>query len=239
MEPMPDHRLASPPPTFADTRLAAHRLAVYVVSPARRHATGRIGLRAGEGAVFATPPFDGQVVRLEATRLVRDRDGDREEAPVTTLAAAAAFLLGGPPDLEYATGVDVPDAGDVHAPLALDPAAADQLGGWYRFGFAVLATMRDEAGEDASEIQLWPEHFDAALDAPCGAGRITFGASPGDATSDEPYLYVLPPGPVERSGTWNASGFAGAVLPLSAFLDADDQRAAARDFLRSRRDAAA
>lgn len=47
---MSDHRLASPLPTFADTRLAAHRLAVYVVSPARRRATGRIGLRAGEGA---------------------------------------------------------------------------------------------------------------------------------------------------------------------------------------------
>lgn len=235
---MPDDRLASPLPTFADTRLAAHRLAVYVVSPARRRATGRIGLRAGEGAVYVTPPFDGHEVRLEPARLVRDRDGDREVAPVTSLAQAATFLLGGPPDLEYAAGFDVPDTGDIDAPLALDPAAAAQLGAWYRFGFAALATMRGEAGGDASEIQLWPEHFDAAVDAPCGGGRITFGASPGDATSGEPYLYVLPPGPVERDETWNATGFTGAALPLSAFVDAIDQRAAALAFLRGRLDAA-
>ncbi len=189
---MPDDRLATPLPTFADTRLAAHRLAVYVVSPARRRATGRIGLRAGDGAVYVTPPFDGRVVRLEPGGLVDDREGAREAAPVTTLGGAAAFLLDGPPDVDYAKDFDVPDPGDLDAPLALDPAAADQLGAWYRFGFAVLGAMRDEAGGDASEIQLWPEHFDAAVDAPCGGGRITFGASPGDATSDEPYLYVLP-----------------------------------------------
>jgi hypothetical protein len=189
--------------------------------------------------VYVTPAFDGRVVRLEPGGLVDDRDGAREEAPVTTLRDAAAFLLDGPPDVENAKDFDVPDAGDLDAPLALDPAAADQLGTWYRFGFAVLGAMRDEAGEGASEIQLWPEHFDAAMDAPCGDGRITFGASPGDATSDEPYLYVLPPGPVEPGETWNATGFTGAVLPLSAFVDADDQRAAALAFLRGRRDAAA
>jgi hypothetical protein len=44
---------------------------------------------------------------------------------------------------------------------------------------------------------------------------------------------------VEYGETWNATGFTGAVMPLSAFVDADDQRAAALDFLRSRRDALA
>ncbi|HTI34895.1 MAG TPA: hypothetical protein VL422_14550 [Miltoncostaea sp.] len=229
------HPLATPLPTFAATRLAAHRLAVYVVSPARRRATGRIGLRAGAGAVYVTPPFDGQAVRLEPAALVRDVGGAREEVPVTTLRDAAAFLLGGAPDVEYATDFDVPPPGGLDDALAYDPAAAEQLGAWYRFGFDVLGTMR----EGAAEVQLWPEHFDAAVDAPLGEGRITFGASPGDATSDEPYLYVLPPGPVERGEVWNAAGFTGAVLPLSAFVDADDQRTAALGFLRSRWDAAA
>lgn len=235
---MPAPRLATPLPAFGDTRLAAHRLAVYVVSPARRRATGRIGLRAGDGAVYVTPEFEGRVARLEPGGLVRVRGAERQSAPVTTLNEAAAFLLGGPPDVEYAGGFDVPAAGDLDAALPLDPAAAAQLGDWYRFGFAVLGAMREEAGEGASEVQLWPEHFDAAVDAPCGGGRITFGASPGDATSDEPYLYVLPPGPVEPSETWNATGFSGAALPLSAFVDADDQAGAALAFLRSRRDAA-
>jgi hypothetical protein len=232
-------RLATPLPTFAATRLAAHRLAAYVVSPARRWATGRIGLRAGPGAVYVTPPFDGQALRLEPGALVRDRGGTREEVPVTTLRDAAAFLLGGAPDVDYAKDFDVPPAGGLDEPLQYDAAAAEQLGAWFRFGFDVLATLREEAGDGASEVQLWPEHFDAALDAPLGGGRVTFGASPGDATSDEPYLYVLPPGTVERGEVWNATGFTGAVLPLSSFVDDEDQRAAALSFLRGRRDAAA
>ena len=54
--PMNSTPLSPPPATFAVTRGAAHRLAVYVISPARRRATGRIGLRAHPGG-FATPPF--------------------------------------------------------------------------------------------------------------------------------------------------------------------------------------
>jgi hypothetical protein len=77
------------------------------------------------------------------------------------------------------------------------------------------------------------------VEVPWGDGRITFGASPGDRTSDEPYLYVLPPGPVDPSETWNARGFTGAALPFSDFAGAGDQRAAALAFLRSRRDAVA
>ena len=61
----------------------------------------------------------------------------------------------------------------------------------------------------------------------------------GDAASPEPYLYVLPPGPVERDGTWNAASFRGAALPLTAFVREADQRAAALAFYRSRRAAAA
>lgn len=38
--------------SFPPTRLAMHRVAAYVVSPARRHAMGRMGLR-------ATPPPAG------------------------------------------------------------------------------------------------------------------------------------------------------------------------------------
>jgi len=235
-------RALSPPPgTFVATRDAAHRLAVYVISPARRRATGRIGLRASPGG-FTTPSFgDGERVRLEIDRLVRERGGESAWAPVTTLTDAAAFVLDGPPDAEWAEGFDVPPLGDPDAPLPIDPSAGALLGAWYAFAFDLLGTLREElAADDPGEIQLWPEHFDAAFDAAPGrggGGRITFGASPGDATSDEPYLYVLPPGPVERDEVWNAEGFTGAVLALSDFVDAADQRAAALGFLRSRRSA--
>lgn len=232
---MTENPLSPPPATFAATRDAAHRLAVYVVSPARRRVTGRIGLRASPGG-YTTPPFgDDERVRLEIDRLVREQAGAAESAPVTTLSAAAGFVLGGPPDVEWAEKFDVPPPGDPDAPLSLDPAAAALLGAWYGFAFDVLGALRAEAAAaDPSEVQLWPEHFDAAFDADAGGGRATFGASPGDATSDEPYLYVLPPGPVERGDVWNAEGFTGAVLPLSGFLEEAGQRAAALAFLRSR-----
>ena len=234
---MPENPLSTPPVTFADTRDAAHRLAVYVISPARRRVTGRIGLRAAPGG-FTTPPFgdDDERVRLDVDLLVRERGGESETAPVTTLAEAAAFVLGGPPDTEGAEGFDVPPMGDPDRALAVDPAAATLLGDWYGFAWEVLGTLREElAADEPSEVQLWPEHFDAAFDAAAEDGRVTFGASPGDATSDEPYLYVLPPGPVERGETWNAEGFAGAVLPLSAFVGEEDQSAVALAFLRGRR----
>ena len=233
MDPRP---LSTPPATFAATRDAAHRLAVYVVSPARRRVTGRIGLRAAPGG-YATPVFgDGERVGLDVDRLVVERGGRTESARVSTLGAAAAFALGGPPDVEWAEGFDLPPPGDPDAALPIDPAAGALLGAWYGFAFEVLGALREELVADSpSEIQLWPEHFDAAFDAAQGGGRITFGASPGDVTSDAPYLYVLPPGPVARDEVWNAEGFSGAALPLTAFVGAADQRAAALAFLRGRR----
>ncbi len=232
---MTEPPLPTLPAGFAATREAAHRLAVYVIAPARRRATGRIGLRASPGG-FATPAFgEGERVRLDLGRLVRERAGSVESAPVTTLAAAAAFVLGGPPDTEGAEGFDVPPPGDPDAPLAIGGDASAFLAAWYAFAFDVLGTLRDGPGlDDPSEIQLWPEHFDAAFDAAVAGGRATFGASPGDATYDAPYLYVLPPGPVPRDEVWNAVGFTGAALPLPAFAGAADQRGTALGFLRGR-----
>ena len=44
------------PPDYAETREALHRLACYVLSPARKAVTGRIGLRSTPGG-FGTPVF--------------------------------------------------------------------------------------------------------------------------------------------------------------------------------------
>lgn len=235
-------RLQAPPPAFADTRLALHRVAVYAVSPARRRANGKIGLRYTMGGV-GTPFFgDDEQVRLEGDRIVRQAGGEARAEPLTTLAAAALLALGGPPDLEWAEGFDVPEAGDPAAPLAIDAGSARLLGDWFGFAWSVLEELRaDPASAPAGRTQLWPEHFDAAFDGgPDGTGRATYGASPGDAAVPEPYLYVLPLGePAPRGPLWNATGFTGAILPLSGFVGDDDQRAAALAFLRERRDALA
>ena len=106
----------------------------------------------------------------------------------------------------------------------------------------MLEELRAEpASAPAGRTQLWPEHFDAAVNlGPEGPARATYGASPGTPTIDEPYLYVLPSQPPPAGpGLSNASAFTGAILRLGEFVDASDQRAAALGFLRARRDALA
>ena len=81
-------------------------------------------------------------------------------------------------------------------------------------------------------VQLWPEHFDAGTSVAVDDGeRCNLGASPGDAFSEEPYLYVGPHGP-ERPGAtdyWNAPF--GAVIGFDEIDAADDPIRTAVEFL--------
>ena len=228
-------RLGSPPATYADTRLALHRLVVYVVSPARQHANGKMALRFTFGGL-GTPFFGAdEQVRIAGTTLLRQRGGTAAAAPVTSLREAAAFVLDGPADTAWAERFDVSPPGDLDERLAVDPEAAALLGDWYGFAWSVLEELRAEpASVDASRVQLWPEHFDAAFECLPEGRRATFGASPGDAAVPEPYLYALPESfeAAPPDEYWNATSFRGAILPLSALVDAANQRAAALAFLR-------
>ena len=129
-----------------------------------------------------------------------------------------------------------PRLGDPDEELAVDAASADFLGDWYGFAYSVLEELRaDRDSVEASRVQLWPEHFDAAFDCLATDRRATFGASPGDAAVAEPYLYVLPWHLDDASrALWNAESFRGAILPLGDLAAAPDQRAAALRFLRER-----
>jgi hypothetical protein len=224
-------RLPELPAETATTRLALHRLAAYVVSPARRRVTGKIALRWTLGGI-GTPFFGAdEQIRIAGTALVRQRGNAAETEPITTLRAAAAFVLDDDPDSSWASQFDVPAAGNLDAPLPVDPTAAGFLADWYGFAWSVLEELRNDGRSvQPSRVQLWPEHFDCAFTS---AGT-TFGASPGDTAVDEPYLYVLPPR-VDDSGLWNAESFPGAILPFGEFVDTADQRGAALDFYRPRR----
>jgi hypothetical protein len=232
--------LTQAPGSLRQTRLALHRLAVYVLSPARRRANGKIALRWTFGGV-GTPFFGAdEQVRIAGTHLVRQRAGDADVAPVSTLNAAADFVLDGPPDIAWAEPFDVPAPGDLDERLEVDAGAAAFLGDWYGFATSVLEELRsDPVSTETSRVQLWPEHFDAGFDALPGERRAGFGASPGDAAVDEPYLYVVPFAfdALPPSDVWNAEGFRGAVCPLTELIDSSDQRAAALGFFRRCRDA--
>ena len=105
-----------------------------------------------------------------------------------------------------------------------------------RSAWRVLDEAVAEAGADAGPtvLQLWPEHFDAGCDLGVGGGRRTnLGASPGDSSSPEPYLYVGP-WDEDRPGDptyWNA-GF-GALLGYEELRRSEDPSARALEFLRT------
>ncbi|HEV8165636.1 MAG TPA: hypothetical protein VGR74_14530, partial [Actinomycetota bacterium] len=142
-------RLPSLPPTYAETRLALHRLVVYVASPARQRVNGKMALRWTFGGL-GTPFFgDDEQVRVAGATLVRQRGPEAQAAPITTLDAAAELVLYGPPDVAWAERFDVPPAGDLDEPLAVDPEAAAFLGDWFGLAWSVLEELRAEPASTA------------------------------------------------------------------------------------------
>jgi hypothetical protein len=228
-------RLAPLPREFAATRRSLHALAEHVVAAARHAANGKIGLRFTRGG-FGTPYFGAdRQIRVENGRLVVD--GVFHDPKTLGEAAALAGAAPGMPSDVYTPKTPA----DPELPLTAGPPAAEALGAWYGFAWSVLEQLRFDARPlDPSRVQLWPEHFDAALDAGDEAAgrRAAFGASPGDAEHPEPYLYVAPW--ARRTGAyWNDDAFGGASLPYTVLLAVDDQRATALDFFRRGLDALA
>ncbi len=228
-------RLEKLPDTFAPTVNALHRVAELIVAPARKP-DNEIALQATEGG-FGTPTFeyDGEThqVRVEGVELVHSEG-----------AAERRTLLSSPSVAAEAVNELLPAGEELNTePLGVDAAAAAALAAWYSFADAVLTRLIADAGlaDDPSPAILWPEHFDLAIElGDEGRGlRANYGASPGDESHPEPYLYVGPWTAAVSGELWQASGFSGAELSYAELLEADDQLAAALDFFRARRDALA
>jgi hypothetical protein len=223
-------RLGPLPDDYVESREALRRLAVYVLSPARKAVTGRIGLLPTAGG-FGTPVFgDDEQLRVEGASLLRQIGPTAASEPITSLSAAAAFA-GVTLSADPGVGHDIPALGDPDAPLPVSAEAALVLGAWYAFSGAVLDALRAELagqGHESSAVQLWPEHFDLG----CNIESVNFGCSPGDSYSADPYVYVGPwtTDGLPDGGFWNAPF--GAVLPYTELLNVDDQREAALAFLR-------
>ncbi|MDH3295550.1 MAG: hypothetical protein OER95_14620 [Acidimicrobiia bacterium] len=260
-----ERRLPPAPPTLVDTRTALHRLAAYVIAPVRHQANGKFGLRWTKGG-FGTPFFgDDRQVRVDGNELVDQRGDTVRRAAIGSLQAAADFL-GSTIDPDTAAEHDSPPVGDRHADLDVDAAAVRFLDGWFGMAFAALELVRaDETSVDSSRPQLWPGHFDPAIEVGTDDTRASYGASPGDHGSDEPYLYVsvwwpdrvglggtttggsdtegsdTEGGAADRGDTasafWNGEGFVGRVLKLGDFPADTDPVEVAATFWRETRDA--
>lgn len=224
--------LGAVPQSYAATREALHAVAEHVAAPARYAVEQRIGLRATPGG-FGTPEFgERESVRVDRTDVVVFRKGEQLRSPLTTLREAAEFV-----------GITAGALADVYqpstpleldAPLLIDPDAAEFLAEWFAFSWEVLEASRAEGLRDASIVQLWPEHFDAAFEqgGELSGRRAGYGASPGDEANPEPYFYVVPWSEQPENLFWNAPSFSGAVLPYAELLVATNPPERARAFLR-------
>jgi hypothetical protein len=220
---------------FAATRDALHQLAFFAMSPARYQATGRMGLRATlEG--FGTPTFDGKVARVQVDSLVLEEEEQSATQAITTVRAAADFF-GVDYQVDWFESFRDPlTPVDPDSDLDVDVDSARLLGLWFAFGTDVLEELRSmaEPDEEVSEVQLWPEHFDPAIElgAQDLARRASYGASPGDGPHPEPYVYVSAWGEIDRADPfWNDPNFNGASLSYSELTGAADPREAAVEFL--------
>ena len=224
------------PSSYATSRENLHRLAVYVISPARRvHNPRAIALSPTAGG-FGTAPYgpDATVLRVEGATLVVERSDERLRTPITSLNAAATFA-GIEPDVAQQDAFDVPPYGDLDAPLAIDAAATERLGDWFALGCELLEELRAAAGPDdaPTAVRIWPEHFDAALELGPDGARGTFGASPGDRHHPTPYLYASSWTGSLDDPFWNAEGFNGAWLPYEQLAGTADPAAAGRAFFQA------
>ncbi len=215
------------------TRTDLHRIAVHVLGRRRAAVSGRFGLRASPLGL-ATPAFgsEPEVVRVAGPRLVREVGAAARSMPMdgATLAELAAFA-GADLTSDFSAGPSTPEPGPPDEQLHVAEEDLDVLYGWFDLGWRVLDVVTSDPppARGWSTIQLWPEHFDVGTGLDLGSGwGVNLGLSPGDAFSEEPYVYVGPWGPERPSdpGYWNAPF--GAVLPQSAVDDAG----AAAAFLR-------
>jgi hypothetical protein len=216
------------PDAFVAARTWWHTLAERVLAPARHAASGRIGLRQAPGG-FATPPFgsDDRVVAVDGPDLsVSDRHGLRRGPSGGTLGQVAAFV-GVPPDAD--TGLYTPTTpADPDTRFDGDPEVLSGLAQWFEVGQTALGRWRAGHVDDTpSEIQLWPEHFDLALDLGPEGGRANYGFSPGDEGHTLPYAYVGPWEPTDDP-FWNAGSY--ARLGYDALAAERDPAAAALAF---------
>ena len=219
-----NHRpLSAVPDHYPVRRDDLHRLAYGVVSNTRKAANGKFGLRWTLGG-FGTPFFGNDTqVRVEGRLLVRQQCDKFDADTITTLGAAAKFL--GVEATSDQAEHDTVALGDLDRPLTVDGELVAFISDWFGMATAALEELRcTPEAPDPSRVQLWPGHFDVAVEIGDADSeritRATYGASPGDAAHPEPYLYVGPWGPVDPGDPfWNDTAFTGASLPYAAIQD--------------------
>lgn len=233
---------------------------ISYLPPARDDGHTNLGwdstLRALVSRSVATPAGAIAVgVRVEDLALVVTRDGHLATAlpldgrtidDATAWLRAALGTLGlDPSALTLRRHYAIPEHAVMRgAPFdATDHQAFGQLSLWFANAAGALTELAAET-PGASDVRLWPHHFDIATLVVVAAGRSTgAGLVGGDGYYDEPYFYVniypQPTGPLPDEsalggGSWHVHEWIGAVLPASRVTgDGAAQEALVRRYLRA------
>jgi hypothetical protein len=160
---------------------------------------------------FGTPFFSSDVeIRVQGSDLIVQQGEAERPAPITTLAAAAAHL-----------GNEIGTAAGDDSPLPVDSGAAAFLGEWYGFcGPGALTLPSNSAARIAGR-------------APPTASRRATTPTPTPMSTWRPGSSRSPANCGRRAAS------SGAELSYAELLGAEDQRAAALEFLRTRMSALA
>lgn len=176
-------------------------------------------------------------------------NGQAQEAVSSWLDAVllqASLLPASVAALPYQLPVDV--ASIEHYPTATDPVAWAALIGWFDIAATVLGALAERHSghkPGVGPIWVWPHHFDIASYEPLDDGTgdlapgVGIGMSPGDASYDQPYLYVNPwPAPDPAAlptaavpGHWHTVGFVGAIATAESLLACADVHQSALGFV--------
>lgn len=228
-------RLENPPDSYVPTREALHQIAFFAVAPSRYLIEAKMGLRATPGG-FGTPQFDGTVARVEGSSLVLENEAGVASQEITTVRAACEFF-GHEYEVDwYSNFRDPLRPVDPDEQLGVEDESARTVGRWFDFATDILERLRAQGldDDDVSEVQLWPEHFDPAIEMGRHdrGRRASYGGSPGDPAHPHPYLYVSAWGDIDRSNAyWNDDAFNGSSLGYAELARAEDPVQTALDFL--------
>ena len=211
LPPLPDGLVAA--------RDALHQVAFYILAPVRQTANTKIGLRFTMGG-FGTPFFGAdRQLRVEGAHLVDQRGMEAIVEPLTTFGAARRQV-----GVESELSLEGPPRWGDDRGLEVEPEHVAFFASWFGTVTRVLEVLRFETAElDPSRVQIWPEHFDAAVEiGRADDGRASYGGSPGDEGHPEPYVYVAPWSPPAPDEFWNDRAFGGASLGYADLIGLPD-----------------
>ena len=159
-----------------------------MISPTRQRANGEVTLRWTRGG-FGTPFFGDDVqLRVEGDVFIVQQAGEETLGRLTSLKDAAEYVGY---DL---TRFDVGDGRRAARCRSRGRALARRLLRLRVLACSSSCAPRPPPALQPSFVNLWPEHFDVALElgAEASGVRAGYGVSAGDADHPEPYVYVAP-----------------------------------------------